>query len=107
MISHADLLGINLDELMTERFDHPDQLKLHRQLEQQAHSYWNPLEPAPSPWIDLNTAGQMTHYHRNTIWRWVKSGLLPSQKVGHRVLIHEDVLKSFVATRREAKQKSE
>lgn len=107
MISHADLLGINLDELMTERFDHPEQLKLHRQLEEQGQRYWYPLVPPPSPWIDLKTAGERTNYHRNTIWRWVKSGLLPSEKVGHRVLVHEDVLENFVATRRQGHLKTD
>jgi hypothetical protein len=36
----AEGLGIDLDELQTERFDHPNQLANHRRITRQAAEYW-------------------------------------------------------------------
>jgi len=33
-------LGIDVDKLRTEHFDHPDQLRLHRQISRKSELYW-------------------------------------------------------------------
>jgi hypothetical protein len=36
----AEEMGIDLSELEKERFDHPDQMQLHRKLTREAAEYW-------------------------------------------------------------------
>lgn len=107
MISEAELLGIDLDQLEKERFDHPDQLKLHRQLKDRSQAYWNPPAPPVSPWLSMQQASIRTHYSQTSLSRWIKAGLLDAERTGKQILIHEDVLDSFITTRRAPNRKSD
>jgi excisionase family DNA binding protein len=104
MATDAELLGIDLVELQRERFDHPDQMKIHREIRKRSDLYWGKIPPEEPKTIGLVEASQMFFVSYETVRRIIRRHNLPFETVGKRVMIDEEALKAVMATRRTTKQ---
>jgi hypothetical protein len=89
MISYAEHLGIDLDELETERFTHYRQQKINNQIKI-AGAVWanQPVPPKESDWVPIQRAANQLHYHTATIRSWTKAGLVNAYKDKGRVFVY-------------------
>lgn len=59
-----------------------------------------PREPALEPLMSLEEVGRVLRISERSVYRLLRSGDLPSLKVGQRTLVEPEELRQFIANRR-------
>ena len=102
-MNQAEHLGIDVEQLKAEAFDHPAQVSNHRHLRQKAEAYWGQLRPELDPWVTLKEASRHTHYSPESFYRWIREGHLATKKMGNRLMVDLEQVQVFIKTRRSPK----
>lgn len=87
MISHAELLGIDLDKLEAERFSHYFYKPLHtRKYDVKVISE----APKETDWLPIAQAANSIYRSVQSLRRWVADGKIRSTKLKGRLYVHRE-----------------
>lgn len=99
-MNHAELLGIDLEQLKTESPDHVKQIKIRRKIQARSDHYWGQKIPEPTKWLSLAEVANRLFVHPETVRRWIKSGHIGHKRVKNRIVVDVQDIEDWLATRR-------
>lgn len=87
MVSHAELLGIDLDKLEAERFSH----YFDQSVRTRKYSVKDIIEaPKETDWLPIAEGANSIYRSVQSIRRWIADGKIRSTKLKGRLYVHRE-----------------